>query len=637
MPGSQINITLGTAGHIDHGKTALVKLLTGCDTDRLKAEKERGISIDLGFAPCDVAGLEIGIVDVPGHENFIKTMVAGACGMDAVMLVVAADDGVMPQTREHMEILTLLGVRHGFVALTKIDRVDPQLLAMVIDETKGFLQGTFLEEAPICPVSSITGEGFDGFYSTLTSLLDSLQPKPLDGVFRLPVDRAFSARGFGTVVAGVPVCGSIGIDEELILLPEGSVSTIRQIEVYGQASEIVKAGQCAAINVRHWDAKRIRRGHVVTLPGYFTPGQWFVTRLRLLGHENFALKNGMQLKFHTGSSEVTATVYLLEGNRLESGEQCLAQFRTNAPLVAGPGDCFIIRSLSPVRTIGGGVILEGTEYKLKRTASGLVDRLQQLHDAVADKRRHIEYALRHAAAFAADEAELAQRTKTRPAQLQRILAEFIEEGCVIALSPTLYIHRDTATEACQRVLDVVEQFHREAQASVGITLDQLRKNSHIERLVLDPLLARLKTDGRLEEHNGRWAAPGHSAVFQSGDRERLEAIEQLFRDMRYRPPDVDLLCEKFEIAPSEAQRLLKILLEHERLVRVEGGILFHQEAVHAARDAMIEFIRQEGRLESVKFKYLLDTSRKFAIPLLDYLDSLGITRRDGHTRYLKDA
>ncbi len=345
MPGSQINITLGTAGHIDHGKTALVKLLTGCDTDRLKAEKERGISIDLGFAPCTVGDLEIGIVDVPGHENFIKTMVAGACGMDAVMLVVAADDGVMPQTREHMEILTLLGVRHGFVALTKIDRVEAEHREMVREETRGFLQDTFLADAPICPISSITGEGFDEFYATLTHLLDSVQPKPLDGIFRLPVDRAFSARGYGSVVAGVPVSGSIGIDEELVLLPEGSLSTIRQIEVYGRASEIVKAGQCAAINVRHWDAKRIRRGHVVTLPGYFTPQQWFVGRLRLLPHERVSLKNAAQLKFHTGSSEVTATVYLLEDNRLEAGQQCLAQFYTGTPLVAGPGDHFIIRSL----------------------------------------------------------------------------------------------------------------------------------------------------------------------------------------------------------------------------------------------------------------------------------------------------
>jgi selenocysteine-specific elongation factor len=636
MPGSQINITLGTAGHIDHGKTALVRLLTGCETDRLKEEKERGISIDLGFAPCTVGDLEIGIVDVPGHENFIKTMVAGACGMDAVLLVVAADDGVMPQTREHMEILTLLGVRHGFVALTKIDRVEPEHREMIREETQGFLQGTFLAQAPICPISSITGEGFDEFYYTLTRLLDSLQPKPLDGVFRLPVDRAFSARGYGTVVAGVPVCGSIGIGEELVLLPDGSLSSIRQIEVYGRPSDMVKAGQCAAINVRHWDAKRIRRGHVVTLPGYFTPRQWFIGRLRLLPHNQISLKNGTQLKFHTGTSEVTANVYLLEDNRIAAGEECLAQFYTNAPLVAGPGDHFIIRSLSPVRTVGGGVIIESVERKLKRTVPGLIDDVRQRSDAISGTRRFIEYAVRKAASYAASETDLAVRTKTRPAQVREILATMMQEGLVRAVPPSLFIHRDTAAELSRRVADVVAQFHRDAPSSVGISLDQLRERLPIDRPVLDQILAQMKAGGRLAERSAFWASPDHAAVFSGADAEHVEAIDTLFREAKFRPPGLEEICDKTGIKQSDVRRLLKILLEHERLVRVEQDILFHREAVDSARDMLVEFIRKEGCLESVKFKYLLDTSRRFAIPLLDHLDTLGITRRDGHTRYLKD-
>ncbi len=636
MSVSPINITLGTAGHIDHGKTALVKLLTGCDTDRLKAEKERGISIDLGFAPCTVADLEIGIVDVPGHENFVKTMVAGASAMDAVMLVVAADDGVMPQTREHMEILTLLGIRHGFVALTKIDRVDSDHRQLVADETRAYLQGTFLEGAPLCPISSITGEGFDDFYATLTNLLASLQPKSLEGIFRLPVDRAFSARGYGTVVAGVPVSGSIKLDEELVLLPAGSVSRIRQIEVYGQTSELVKAGQCAAINVRHWDAKDIRRGHVVTVPGYFAAEQWFVTQLQLLPHEQIAVKNGMQLKFHTGTSEVAANVYLLEGNRAESGDTCLAQFRTNAPIVAGPGDCFIIRALSPVRTIGGGVIIEGIPRKLKRTAEGMIHDLQQRHNAITNEKQWVEYAVRHAGSGMASRSELAVRTKIRPEQVQPLLATLTQEGIVLNLPGNLYMHRDTTGQLEQRVLHCIEGFHRVAPESVGIELDALRQQLPIERAVLDHLLARLKTDGQLAEKNGRWALPSHAAEFQGEDANTVAAIDQLFRERAFRPPNVEEVCNHVALDRAKVDKLLQRLQEHQRLVRVEGGILFHREAVDAARDQMVEYLRKEGRLESVKFKYLLATSRKFAIPLLDYLDSLGMTRRDGHTRYLKE-
>jgi len=635
MPVPQINITLGTAGHIDHGKTALVKLLTGCETDRLKAEKERGISIDLGFAPCRIAGFEVGIVDVPGHENFVRTMVAGASGMDAVMLVVAADDGVMPQTREHMEILTLLGIRHGFVALTKIDRVDAQHREMVQEDTRRFLRGTFLENSPICPISSITGEGFDEYFDALADLISHLDPKPLDGVFRLPVDRAFSARGYGTVVAGIPVSGSARIDEELVLLPEGLLSTIRQIEVYGQSSDVVKAGQCAAVNVRHWDAKKIRRGHVVTLPGYFTPQQWFVTRLTLLSDEQIAVKNGMQLKLHTGTSDVAATVFLLEGDRMASGEEKLAQFRTNAPLVAGPGDRFIIRSLSPVRTIGGGVIIEGVEHKLKRNRPGLVEDLRRRDRAMADTRCFIECAVRHAELKAASEADLAARTKTRPEKLRAILAELVAAGKVLALSPSLFMHPDSEAETTRHVLDVINGFHRETPASLGIDLEELRQRCGIDRIVLDGLLARMKTDGRLRDHGGRWAAPDHTAAFQGEDAGHAEMIEELFRNAAFQPPSTQDVCDRVGIQPAKAEKILKTLREHKRLVRVEGAIHFHQEAVDEAQRRMVEHIRREGRLESVQFKYLLDTSRKFAIPLLDYFDRVGVLRREGNTRFLK--
>jgi len=260
MGTAQKNITLGTAGHIDHGKTALIKCLTGCDTDHLKAEKERGMSIDLGFAPCTVSGLEVGIVDVPGHENFIKTMVAGATGIDGVIFVIAADDGVMPQTREHFDILTLLGVKYGIVALTKVDAVEPDRVKKVTAEVRDFLEGTFMEDAPILPVSSITGEGFDTFYEALKKLVDTIEPKKTDGVFRLPVERTFSVKGYGTVVTGIPVAGSVKIGDDVVLFPHGTKGRIKAVQVYKRNSDTAIVGQCAAINIPQLDYKDIHAG-----------------------------------------------------------------------------------------------------------------------------------------------------------------------------------------------------------------------------------------------------------------------------------------------------------------------------------------------------------------------------------------
>ncbi|HUV40143.1 MAG TPA: selenocysteine-specific translation elongation factor, partial [Planctomycetota bacterium] len=340
MTTRQINVTLGTAGHVDHGKTALVKLFTGCETDRLKEEKERGLSIELGFAPCTIGELEVGIVDVPGHEHFVKTMVAGASGMDGVILVVAADDGVMLQTREHLDIMTLLGITHGIVALTKVDIVTAGRVEEVRRDLAEFTRGTFLEGAPVLPVSSVTGEGFGPFLSALNTLVASIEPKSTTGVFRLPAERSFSVRGYGTVVSGIPITGSVRLGDEVVLLPQGETGRINAVQVYGRDSDVARSGQCAALNVRHWDHKTIGRGNVVATPGYFEPAGWYVLRLRLLEHEGLFLRNGTGLKFHTGTSEQLATLYLLEDDTIRAGQEQLAEVRLDEPLIAGPNDPF---------------------------------------------------------------------------------------------------------------------------------------------------------------------------------------------------------------------------------------------------------------------------------------------------------
>jgi len=630
-----LNVTIGTAGHVDHGKTTLVQSLTGCNTDRLKEEKERGMSIDLGYAPCRVRDLEVGIVDVPGHESFIKTMVAGACGMDGVLLVVAADDGIMPQTREHLDILTLLGLRHGLVALTKVDRVDAARQQEVTAEVCRYLRGTFLEGAPILPFSNITFEGFHPLLVALEGLVRSITPRRADGVFRMPLDRAFSAKGFGTVVAGIPVAGAASLGAETVLLPQNFASRIKRIEVYGQASDMVLSGQCAAINLGHCDAKEVRRGDVLTLPGYFTPQELFVCQLRLLPLEKVSLKNGVEVKFHTGTTEVNATLYLLQSGEIQGNSTHFVQFRTKRPIIAGPGDPFILRTFSPVRTIGGGTIIETIERRLKRNRPGIVEDLAVHAAAVGDDLRSVEYAIRTAPAVAIRKADLARSTKTLHPRLEEILSRLVQEQKALALASELYLHCTTAAEAGDRLVEQLAAYHGRAPESPGMTWEQLGEACPWPKPVLECLVGLLKADGRLVEQNSRLAKAEHRPTFQDRDAAHLEAIESCFRQQEFSPPSAAELAEKIGISPAAIGKLLGILQEHQRLVAVSDELMFHREAIERARRLLVEHIEKEGRLESVKFKYLLDTSRKFALPLLDYFDRIGLLRRAGNTRYLK--
>ena len=633
----QVNITLGTAGHIDHGKTALVKCLTGCETDRLKEEKERGMSIELGFAPCKIGDTQVGIVDVPGHENFIKTMVAGASGMDAVILVVAADDGVMPQTREHLDILTLLGIRHGIVALTKIDRIPLEERGTVQANVAAFLRGTFLEGVPICPMSNISGEGFDGFLEALWALVESIEPRRTDGVFRLPLERAFSVQGYGTVAAGIPVAGAAHAGDEVVLLPEGLAGRIRRIEVYGETSETVMAGQCAALNVGHWDHREIRRGDVLTFPGFFSPERWYLCSLRLLPREKLVLKSGAEVRFHTGTSDVAASFYPLSGTSMEGGNSALIQVKTKTPVVAGPGDHFLLRTLSPVRTVGGGRIVEAIERRVKANRPEIRQDLQDRAEAVLDPRRFVEYCVRRAESLATTEAAIAVRTKIPHARVRQILAELVARQLIFAVTGKDYVHRDTAAEAAEEILKLVADFHRQSPESPGLPPEQLRQAMPIDKAVLDALVARLKNEKRLVEKNGRLALPDHRSTFGGEDAKLLETIESLFREKLFAPPDAAEVATRTGTPAAKVAKLLGLLREHGRLVQVDAaGILFHADAVARAQELLAGHFRKEGRLESVDFKYLLDTTRKFALPMLDYMDRVGMTRRVGNTRFPKN-
>jgi selenocysteine-specific elongation factor len=648
----QVNITLGTAGHIDHGKTALTKLLTGCDTDRLPEEKARGMSIELGFAPCVIADRELGIVDVPGHEHFVKTMVAGASGMDGVILVVAADDGIMPQTREHLDILTLLGIQHGLVALTKIDRVEREHAALVASELADLLRGTFLEGAPILPLSNVTGEGFGPFYEALSALVQSIRPRSVEGVFRLPVERAFSLPGFGTVVSGIPVAGQARVGERVVLLPPGMEGRIAGIQAYGRDSETVAAGQCAAINVRAWDHRDVQRGQVLTVGDFFAPADWYACSLQLLKDPRFFLKHGQEVKFHTGTSDVAATVFLLEGERLQAGEQGLVQVRLSAPLVAGPGDRFIIRTLSPVNTIGGGTVIEALAEKLKRSRPEVRRDLIERAAAVSNERDFVEYCIRTAPEAAIADGDVARRAKVPLDRLAPLIEALVAAGRVFTLDSGLRLHAETAARWEERLLDALRAIHQAEPDSPGPPLERLREALPLPEkgdgslfptkgsrplfpAVVDWLVARLRAAGRLVERHHRFALAEHRVATTDAERRDLDRIEALFHEQAFHPPSAEELAAALGLSQEAAARLTRRLVEEGRLVLVAQDLAFHAEAVERARQRLVEALRRDGRFESVDFKYLLDTTRKFALPLLDYFDRIGVTVRAHNTRYLR--
>ncbi|MEN6451705.1 MAG: SelB C-terminal domain-containing protein, partial [Thermoguttaceae bacterium] len=485
---------------------------------------------------------------------------------------------------------------------------------------------------------NVTGEGFDAFLTALEQVVRSVPPRPSDGLFRLPLDRAFSAKGFGAVAAGIPVAGFASLGDEVVLLPQGATSRIRRIEVYGQPSNTVLAGQCAAINLGHCDLHQVGRGDVLTLPGYFTAEEYFVCQFRLLRRENAKtpLRNGGEVKFHTGTSEVNATLYLLEpSDDATSGDPCLIQVRVKRPIVAGPGDPFILRTLSPVRTIGGGRIVEAVDRRLKRNRPGLIEDLRQRAAAVADPARFVEYAVRNATEAAIGAAGLAKRTKLPAGRIDGILTELLRRQTVIAIGGSLYMHRVTAAEAGQKLLDRLTDYHGQSPESPGMTAEQLRQAGGWSKPVFDAVVALLKSDGRLTEQNQRLAVAGHRATFGGEEAAQCDQIESQFLRRLFAPPSLAEVAAETGLPAAKLGQLVRILQEHQRLVLVADGMLFHGDAIDRARALLIAHLQAKGRLDSVDFKYLLDTTRKFALPLLDYFDRVGLLRRVGNTRFLK--
>jgi selenocysteine-specific elongation factor len=626
-------IVIGTAGHIDHGKSALVRALTGIDPDRLKEEKERGITIDLGFAHLRRGPFQLAFIDVPGHERFVKNMLAGAGGIDLVLLVVAADESIKPQTREHFEICRLLAVRGGVVALTKIDLVEPEIADLVELEVREALKGGFLARAPVIRTSSKTGAGLESLVAALVEAAGAVPPRPIAGPARLPIDRAFTLRGFGTIVTGTLASGTLSGGAAVTVLPDRLPATIRSIQVHGRAVARAQAGERVALNLAGIEVGALRRGQILSEPERLVAVRVVDTELELLADAR-PLRRRTRVRLHHFSAELLARVYPLGREALEPGARGWVRIHAEGELAALPGDQVIVRSYSPMRTIGGGAVIEIDPPRLKAAEQSV--RLEQLARG-APAARLATLAERHGPR-GLTLAELVQRSGWTAEQLAGARAAAEAGGAIVVLAGrTERVLARSALESCERrVLEVLEAFHRREPLQPGMPLEELRVRGlpGAPPELVDGVMARLRASGRLRLEGMLAAAAGFQLDLGAEGRGRSEALESKLKNAGSQGlSTVELMGPQ----PSkQAAQLLQLLLRRGAAVRA-GEFYFHREVIERLKIGLIELGRRQGRIAVQDFKQLGGMSRRSAIPLLEYFDREGFTRRVGDARVVAGA
>lgn len=640
-------VVLGTAGHIDHGKTSLVRALTGIDCDRLEEEKRRGITIELGFAWADMPnGERLGIVDVPGHERFVRNMVAGASGVDFVMLVIAADEGVMPQTREHLEICSLLGIRRGFVALTKIDMVDEDWLALVTEDVRQFLSGTFLEGAPIFPVSASTGQGLDALKNYVFDSVKKMPSREGADIFRLPVDRVFTLRGHGTVVTGTVASGAVEAGEEICIQPQGTLSRARSLQCHGESAEVVRAGRRCAMNVQGMEVDDIRRGDVICRPGTLFPSRRWLVRLSCLASAPRPLRQRTEVHFHHGTRECAARVRFYDRDRLAPGESCLAELRFSEDMIGLFGDHCVLRAYSPLRTVAGGLVISPLPPELRardpqrNDKLALLARLPELAapdyvtaHTVADLARA---ALELSGPAGTDIPHLQVLTGLAATPLHKRLLDMASRGDVLCWDKENRAWISSAS--LQRLLDAcvarAGECHRKEPLKPAISQGALCAGWSAglpPKLVQKVLELALKKELLVREGDGL-RLPSHK-VNLGGDEERLRSrLLEAHEKAGMTPPNLREVLEQLEVTEKQAAPVLRLLCEEKRLVRLKDGLYCSRMAVDEVLDKVRTWFTEHDDLDVGGLKTLLGLSRKYLIALLEYMDREKITVRVGDKR-----
>ena len=631
-------IVLGTAGHIDHGKTSLIKALTDIDTDRLKEEKERGITIDLGFAFLNLTDeVQLGIVDVPGHERFVKNMLAGVGGIDLVLLVIAADEGVMPQTREHLAICDLLRVQEGLVALTKTDMVEAEWLELVRDDTAEFLRGTFLEGKPIVPVSSRTGEGLEVLLQTLRATCESLNPRASAGPVRMPIDRVFTMRGFGAVVTGTLFSGRVRLEDRLEVLPNRRLARVRGLQAHSQTVNEAVAGQRTAVNLQGVELDDLQRGDVLATPGRFPASYMLDVTLKLLDDAPRPLKHRARVRFHVGTSEIMGRVMLLDRDEMRPGHEVCAQLHLEQPTVAAARDRYVIRSYSPVQTIGGGVILDAVPVRHRRHRPQVMEQLAVLRDG--SDAAVLAVHLFNAGYAGLQWPELVQRTPLEDGVLRGVVAEVTTRGTGVKIddSPLWLLHRARYDQASAEMRRLVEDFHQNNPLKPAMITEELRsKFPRMADKVFSVILRDLTAAGELDVTRDKVKLTGHSVHLSPEKQALVDALEQTFREAAFQPPSVDEALASQDSKPADARAFLQVLVDQDRLVRLKGDVFYHREALDLIEQRLRAHLEIHREISAGEFRDMLEISRKYAIPLLEHFDSKRMTLRTGDKRVLRN-
>jgi len=629
------SVIVGTAGHIDHGKSALVEALTGTHPDRLAEEKRRGITIDLGFAFLEEDGVRFGFVDVPGHEHFVSNMLAGAAGIDLVLLVIAADESIKPQTREHFDICRLLGVTRGVVALTKSDLVDADMSGLVRLEVEEYLRGTFLERAPIIPVSAKTGTGLAELKKALNAVAAEVSGKDETRYFRLPIDRAFAMKGFGTVVTGTLISGSIRAEDEVELFPGGRRLRARGVHSGGKAVERAIAGQRTAVNLAGIDHADVSRGMTLAAPGHFRTTRRVDARVTLLPSAR-KLKHRARVHFHAGTAATIAEILPYGGGILAPGQSPLVHLRLQDNLLLLPSDRFIVRQFSPVTTIGGGVILDSLARRPTLRDTGRAAFLETLESG---KREEILEAMTERAHLGLAQEEIVARTCWFDQEIRKTAQSLAASRKIkiVSAEPLVLLGRKAFDEVRRKVAERVERFHKENPLSPGIAREDLRASlgKRVRAEIFRAALEELAAEKKLEVQGEQVKRAGAEITLQPEEARAKEQIEQAFSGAGLAAPAVQEVLAKLPVEARRAEKLLQILLREKSLVRVSPELIFHRDALAHLKRQLASHKKTKGEHISVPaFKELTGITRKYAIPLLEYLDRERVTRRQGDERVI---
>ena len=632
-------IVLGTAGHIDHGKTSLVLALTGIDTDRLKVEKERGITTELGFAHLDLEEMRFGVVDVPGHERFIKSMVAGAVGLDLVCLVIAADEGVMPQTREHLDICQLLGVRRGVVALTKVDMVEKDWLDLVSEEVRSYLAGSFLADAALVPVSARTGAGLDDLRAELLRLCRALPARSPDGTFRLPLDRVFTIRGFGTVVTGTILGGQVQVGDPIIAHPRGLEAKVRGIEVHGEAAQVARAGMRCAINLSGVSRDDLRRGDLLAPPGALEPTHLIDARFRYLSSSRGPLGRRSRVLLHHATTQVSATLVLVDRDRMEPGEEGLVQIHLDiaTPLGALPGDHFIARGTVIQEhygtTLGGGEVVRVHAPKLRRSSTVASEVLHALAEADQDQRIALE--VKAAGPACSHLADLVRRTGLARADISGALGRLTASGDLVAAGSgdtAAYCHAETFARLEVQALGHLDAFHEAQQGDMSREELRARLPRALPPRLFDELIGALIRRGALEAERDVVRRP-RSRHVQARELHGLDAdLSARFRAWGITAPRPKEIPGEIGADPNAVRAALDRLISGGAVIKVKPDYYVGSEALAELRARLVAHLDQHGQITPVEWKDIVGQSRKYSIPLAEHFDAEKLTLRVGEIR-----